>query len=91
VITELAGVSRAVSTTSRGRKVAALAERVASRSADEFPFRGLPVGGAGQRRFGVGWAEMRSVPAASRGASLTVLARGRGVFQDRRRRGQGGF
>jgi ATP-dependent DNA ligase I len=76
LLTELAGVSRAVSqTSSRLAKVAALADVLRSASADEVPVVVAYLSGElPQRQIGVGWAALRSVPAPATAPSLTVLA-----------------
>jgi ATP-dependent DNA ligase I len=76
LLTELAGVSRAVSQTSaRLAKVAALADALRSASPDEVPVVVAYLSGElPQRQIGVGWAALRSVPAAAAESSLTVLA-----------------
>src|SRR5580693_5255686 len=75
LLTELAGVSRAVSQTSaRLAKVAALADALRSASPDEVPVVVAYLSGElPQRQIGVGWAALRSVPPASAAPSLTVL------------------
>ena len=76
LLTELAGVSRAVSQTSaRLAKVAALADALRSAAADEVPVVVAYLSGElPQRQIGVGWAALRSVPAPAEASSLTVLA-----------------
>ena len=76
LLTELAGVSRAVSQTSaRLAKVASLADALRSASADEVPVVVAYLSGElPQRQIGVGWAALRSVPAPAAESSLTVLA-----------------
>src|SRR5882672_7963258 len=76
LLTELASVSRAVSQTSaRLAKVAALADALRSASAEEIPIVVAYLSGElPQRQIGVGWAALRSVPAAAEASSLTVLA-----------------
>ena len=76
LLTELAGVSRAVSQTSaRLAKVAALADALRSAAADEVPVVVAYLSGElPQRQIGVGWAALRSVPAPAAAPSLTVLA-----------------
>ena len=76
LLTELAGVSRAVSQTSaRLAKVAALADALRSASPAEVPVVVAYLSGElPQRQIGVGWAALRSVPAPAAESSLTVLA-----------------
>jgi ATP-dependent DNA ligase I len=75
LIGELAGVSRAVSTTSaRLAKVAALAEALRAASAEEVPVVVAYLSGElPQRQIGVGWAALRSAPPPAAASSLTVL------------------
>jgi ATP-dependent DNA ligase I len=74
LLTELAAVSRAVSSTSaRLAKVAALADALRSAEPDEIPIVVAYLSGElPQRQIGVGWAALRSVPAAAEVPSLTV-------------------
>jgi DNA ligase-1 len=74
LLTEIAAVSRAVSSTSaRLAKVAALADALRDASVDEIPIVVAYLSGElPQRQIGVGWAALRSVPAAAEVPSLTV-------------------
>jgi DNA ligase-1 len=76
LLTEIAAVSRTVSQTSaRLAKVAALADALRDASVDEIPIVVAYLSGElPQRQIGVGWAALRSVPAAAEVPSLTVLA-----------------
>jgi ATP-dependent DNA ligase I len=76
LLSELAGVSRAVSQTSaRLAKVAALADALRSATAEEVPVLVAYLSGElPQRQIGVGWAALRSVPRPAESPSLTVLA-----------------
>jgi DNA ligase-1 len=76
LLSELAGVSRAVSQTSaRLAKVAALADALRSATGDEVPVVVAYLSGElPQRQIGVGWAALRSVPAPAEAPSLTVPA-----------------
>jgi ATP-dependent DNA ligase I len=76
LLTELAGVSRAVSQTpARLAKVAALADALRAAEADEVPVVVAYLSGElPQRQIGVGWTALRSVPAPAGAPSLTVLA-----------------
>jgi DNA ligase-1 len=76
LLTELAGVSQAVSQTSaRLSKIAALADALRSARAEEIPVVVAYLSGElPQRQIGVGWAALRSVPAPAEASSLTVLA-----------------
>jgi ATP-dependent DNA ligase I len=76
LLTELAGVSRVVAQTSaRLAKVAALADALRAASVAEIPIVVAYLSGElPQRQIGVGWAALRSVPAAAEASSLTVLA-----------------
>jgi DNA ligase-1 len=76
LLLELAGVSRAVSSTSaRLSKIAALAEALRSARVEEIPVVVAYLSGElPQRQIGVGWAALRSVPAPAEAPSLTVLA-----------------
>jgi ATP-dependent DNA ligase I len=76
LLSELAGVSRAVSQTSaRLAKVAALADTLRSATAEEVPVLVAYLSGElPQRQIGVGWAALRSVPRPAESPSLTVLA-----------------
>jgi len=76
LLTELAGVSRAVSSTSaRLAKIAALADALRSATPDEVPVVVAYLSGElPQRQIGVGWAALRSLPAPAEAPSLTVLA-----------------
>jgi DNA ligase-1 len=75
LLTELAGVSLAVSQTSaRLAKVAALADALRSASAEEVPVVVAYLSGElPQRQIGVGWAALRAVPGPAEAPSLTVL------------------
>jgi len=75
LLDELAGVSRAVSSTSaRLAKVAALADALRIASAEEVPVVVAYLSGElPQRQIGVGWAALRSVPTPAEVPSLTVL------------------
>ena len=76
LLSELAGVSRAVSQTSaRLAKVAALADALRSATAQEVPVLVAYLSGElPQRQIGVGWAALRSVPRPAESPTLTVLA-----------------
>ncbi len=76
LLTELAGVSLAVSQTpARLAKVAALAGALRAASVDEVPVIVAYLSGElPQRQIGVGWAALRSVPPPAGAPSLTVLA-----------------
>jgi DNA ligase-1 len=76
LLSELAGVSRAVSQTSaRLAKVAALADALGSAAAEEVPVLVAYLSGElPQRQIGVGWAALRSVPRPAEVPTLTVLA-----------------
>lgn len=76
LLSELAGVSRTVSSTSaRLAKVAALADALRAASVEEVPVLVAYLSGElPQRQIGVGWASLRSVPAPADKSSLTVLA-----------------
>ena len=75
LLAELAGVSRAVSSTSaRLAKVAALADALRSASSEEVPVVVAYLSGElPQRQIGVGWAALRGVPGPAEAPSLTVL------------------
>jgi ATP-dependent DNA ligase I len=76
ILSELAGVSRAVSATSaRLAKVAALAGALRAATVAEIPVVVAYLSGElPQRQIGVGWAALRSVPPPAEASSLTVLA-----------------
>jgi DNA ligase-1 len=76
LLTELAGVSQAVSQTSaRLSKIAALADALRSVRTEEIPVVVAYLSGElPQRQIGIGWAALRSVPAPAEASSLTVLA-----------------
>lgn len=76
LLSELAGVSRGVSSTSaRLAKVAALADALRDASVDEIPVVVAYLSGElPQRQIGVGWAALRSAPPPAEASSLTVLA-----------------
>jgi DNA ligase-1 len=75
LLSELAGVSRAVSSTSaRLAKVAALADALRSAGGDEIPVVVAYLSGElPQRQIGVGWAALRDVAGPAEAPSLTVL------------------